>query len=78
MSRSHKKVPVVKDEQHNKCKIKRRASKVVRHNWNLPDGCDYKRLFDSWDINDYVARLWPLSKWHDPPTDEIVRRFWNK
>lgn len=78
MSRSHKKVPVIKDEQHNKRKTKRRASKAVRRDWKVSDGGSYKKLFDSWEINDWRSWLWPLSKWHDPPTDEMVRRFWNK
>jgi hypothetical protein len=53
MSRSYKKTPVFKSTNCKKLQ-KRRANKLVRKAEIVDDGSFYKRIGDSWDINDYV------------------------
>jgi len=59
MSRSYKRVPRMGDQQHGKHRMKRLASKKVRRYGMkiefIQDGCFYKKLSCSWDINDYKA-----------------------
>lgn len=59
MSRSYRKTPIFKSHDGGK-KMKRIASKTVRRNWEVPlKGGNYKKLFNSWDLNDYVI-YWPI------------------
>ena len=61
MSRSYKKVPIYKSHDGGK-RMKRIASKTVRRNWNTPlKGGNYKKLFNSWDLNDWVT-YWPIEE----------------
>lgn len=53
MSRSFKKNPIIKDS--NKW-AKKYANKVVRRTRNVPDGKNYKKAFESWDISDWRLR----------------------
>jgi hypothetical protein len=78
VSRSYKRNPVVKDDKRNKRRYKRMASKAARRK-SLCNGCAYKRVYDSWNINDYKYSLWRLMRKHYRPiTVEDVRFFFNK
>lgn len=35
---------------------KREANKRVRKNWNIDDGCMYRKVFDPWNIADFKYR----------------------
>jgi hypothetical protein len=55
MSRSRKKISFLPDYGRSKTKFyKNQAARKVR-NYNKPlsDGCDYKRLYCSWNIRDF-------------------------
>ena len=55
MSRSKKKIPIGKDSGSKKW-TKRQASKMVRREKNtLFNRGEYKKIYDSWDINDYIC-----------------------
>ena len=55
MSRSTKKVPINKD--HNSGKWgKKQANKKVRKEKDVPSkGKDYKKIYQSWNIHDYIS-----------------------
>lgn len=61
MSRSYKKA-IIKDENRYKRWHKRQASKKVRRTKHVGNGGNYKRVYPSWDINDYIIDLtdWPV------------------
>jgi len=55
MSRSYKKTPIVKDNFGGKTG-KRYANKKVRKTKDcLFKGGEYKKIFESWNINDYIS-----------------------
>lgn len=56
MSRSYKKA-VIKDNQRAKKIDKRLASKRARKSDDLRNGGEYKKVYDSWNIADYIADL---------------------
>lgn len=59
MSRSYKKHPIYTDGKRKTTKeSKRMANSKVRQNVDsLPiKGCSYKKIYDSYDIHDYVNR----------------------
>ena len=68
MSRSYKKVPIVKD--HDSGKIgKRFANKAVRRKEeDALKGKEYKKIYPSWDIHDYI-NYYPkeeaIQDWYD-------------
>ena len=68
MSRSFKKTPINKDHFGGKLG-KRRASKAVRRNKDFAlSGGEYKKVYDSWDINDYISyysREDAIKDWYD-------------
>lgn len=54
MSRSRKKVPIVKDRYSGKWS-KRQANKKVRKEQEISiRGKDYKKIYESWNIHDYI------------------------
>lgn len=54
MSKSYYKYPSFKDYSRNYTRwAKRQASKAVRHNWNVANGGNYKKIFPCYDIFDY-------------------------
>lgn len=60
MSRSYRKTPILKET--GKKKKRTLANRKVRRklnnpNYELADGRAYKKVFESWDISDYVTRL---------------------
>ena len=57
MSRSYKKNPVYTDRPNGAKYWKRCANKKVRrYKDNLDDGKMYRRIYNSWDIHDYINR----------------------
>lgn len=56
MSRSFKSNPIIKDNRRGRKKSKRQASKKVRkYKGEISDGQFYKKLYNTWDIYDYVS-----------------------
>ncbi len=62
MSRSYRKNPVLKNGKSSH-QLKKLASRITRRRINrgdyddlLPNNCQYKRIYNSWDICDYVSR----------------------
>lgn len=53
MSRTFKKYPGFVDEASRK--DKRLANKKVRKDWNVSDGSNYKKLYESYDIRDWKS-----------------------
>ena len=59
MSRSYKKIPIHKSHDGGKW-TKRMASKAVRREPDTPlNGGNYKKIFNSWELNDWVT-YWPI------------------
>ena len=57
MSRSYKKNPIYTDRPHGAKYWKRVGNKKVRKNNNtFPKGKKYKRMYNSWEIHDYISR----------------------
>jgi len=78
MSRSYKHNPVVKDDKRNKRRDKRVASKAARRTI-CSNGCYYKRVYSSYNINDWKYSLWRLMlQNYRPITVEDIRFFFNK
>ena len=77
MSRSYKKNPVMKSTNCKKF-AKRQAAKKVRKADFVADGGDFKRIGDSWEINDYVSRCFrEKDKWWFREADKeylIIRK----
>ena len=92
MSRSFKKHPYCTDGRAGRKPWKRRANKIVRnYKNNLADGKNYKKLYNSWNIHDYISRWsWPEVKkeWENGlrntylrehyPTLKELYKFWKK
>lgn len=54
MSRSYKKTPIVKDNIKTRKYYKRQANKLIRRSPLVFDGNYYRKIYNSWDIYDYV------------------------
>ena len=73
MSRSYKKTPIVKDGGKSSKKSKRLANKKVRRNTDklAIKGKSYKKIYNSWDINDYIS-YWSekdaIKDWYEEET----------
>lgn len=92
MSRSFKKHPYCTDGRGGRKQWKRIANKIVRnYKNNLADGKNYKKLYESWNIHDYISRWsWSEAKkeWEDGlrntylqehyPTLKEFYRLWKK
>ena len=93
MSRSYKKNPIITDGRTPTVKrMKRIANKKVRHTKNLPNGKSYKKVFETYDIHDYISRwTWEEAKlayfhfdpnginWQkDYPTLKDFYKYWRK
>lgn len=62
MSRSYKKHPWYTDHTRTYTKFaKHQANIKVRRTKGLYNGSSYKKLYDSWDIHDWVS-YWPKNK----------------
>lgn len=55
MSRSYKKTPIVKDNCGGRKFAKRQANKKVRNSMNVPDGKQYRKFYNTWNLYDYVS-----------------------
>lgn len=55
MSRSYKKTPIAKDNRRGRKIAKRTANKKVRNEHNVVSGKHYRKVFNTWDIYDYVS-----------------------
>ena len=66
MSRSIKRVPIVKDSPKGRKAFKNLANKKVRRCNEVPNGCGYKQVSESWDITDY--------KIFNPDAKNILRK----
>ncbi len=73
MSRSYKKIPIVKSGGD---KNKKLANKVVRHIIDLNNsGCSrslYKKQYNSWNINDYISRYTLEEATEDYNTKKLI------
>lgn len=59
MSRSYKHTPVITDRSgcpHTAKYFKRQANRKVRHTFNVPNGKQYRRVYNPWNIRDYICR----------------------
>ena len=71
MSRSFKKHPVCTDGRDGRKWPKRQANKAVRRfKKGLDDGKDYKKLYCSWNIHDYISRC-TFEEWKEFYKDEL-------
>ena len=61
MSRSWKHTPIIKDAKEKRW-WKRQASKAVRRT-DVQDHGTYKKVYDSWKINDYKFEAWPRGRY---------------
>jgi len=55
MSRSYKKTPIAKDHNSGKWGKKQANRRVRRCNQSIPNGKSYRKLYNPWDIHDYVS-----------------------
>lgn len=80
MSRSYKKHPYTKDGGPTRVKFaKREANKKVRRTDDVPNGKSYRRVFEPWDIHDYIS-YWPwyeAKAWYEVNKDDVywLRRY---
>ena len=66
MSRSHKKSPIVKDSGSKKWSKRQAAKAVRRYEGIISKGSSYKKLFESWNINDFISYCpWNLEEKKD-------------
>lgn len=78
MSRSYKKHPITKDGGRSSKIGKKLANKKVRKNVDkLPSkGKAYKKIYNSWDINDYIS-YWTekdaIEGWYE---EETLAKIW--
>lgn len=55
MSRSYRKTPIVKDNKNGRKFAKRQANKRVRRNEDVPNGKQYRKYYNPWDIYDWIT-----------------------
>lgn len=60
MSRSRRRIPILKDWGSCKRVQKRLANQKVRRTLDVPSGCSFKRLYCSWNICDWKT-YYPLA-----------------
>ena len=79
MSRSYKKNPIYTDGSARSTKAtKRFANKSVRRRDDVPNGSAYKKVFESWNIHDYVNRWsWEEAKaFWESGDNEYLRKYY--
>ena len=70
MSRSYKKHPACNDSSAGTTRWKKRvANKRVRNSKDVPNGKAYKKVYESWDIRDFVF----LESWEETKTRYMSR-----
>jgi len=83
MSRSYKKTPIAKDNKRGRKYFKRLANKKVRKTKNISNGKEYKKVFNTWDIYDYVSYC-TLEEFEDMcvgrmfKTKEEAKEYWRR
>lgn len=55
VSRSHKKVPIIKDNKRGRKIAKRLANKKVRNSLNVVNGMNYRKIFETYEIYDFIS-----------------------
>ena len=80
MSRSYKHNHICTDRKHGAKYWKRQANRKVRHSFNVPNGKQYRRFYDSWEIHDFVCResKYDAIIWYNKVTAENhpYRKYW--
>ena len=65
MSRSYKHTPIVTDSSKHGAKwSKRQANHKVRHTFDVPNGKAYRKVYNPWNIRDYI--------WYETKLDAIA------
>lgn len=90
MSRSYKKNPICSDRPNGAKYWKRLANKKVRkQNIRFSKGKKYKKVFNSWEIHDYISRWSKYQALKDlyrykylkedyESEEEFLNKFWKK
>jgi len=88
MSRSYKKHPVYSDHWEGKKFTKKWANRKIRHSKDIPNGKQYHKFYESWNIADYHcywtkkdAKIWFRLHGHlwskrYKDEDEYVKKVW--
>lgn len=78
MARSYKKTCIVKDGGPTRRKFaKRQANKKVRrYKGYISHGNSYKKIFNSWEIYDYIS-LCSFQKWCKRK-EPAIHKYWNE
>lgn len=91
MSRSYKHTPVITDcsgRPHIAKYYKRQANRKVRHTFDVLNGKQYRRVYNSWNIRDFIS-YWPQSaaikrynRYYDlygnQTLEEYINKVWKK
>lgn len=79
MGKSYKKMPILKDPYDKKW-VKRQASKSIRrYKLTISNRGAYKKIFDSWDINDYIFyKPWNVRTEKEYQEDGVSKSDWAK
>ena len=79
MSRSRKKIPISKDNFGGKIGKKLANHAVRRYKDSIPSGKWYKKIYNSWNINDYIT-YWTLKEainaWYEEESDHYKDYAW--
>lgn len=78
MARSYKKYPGFSDGDRPKKWNKKQANKKVRKFFDLSDGCNYKKLYERWNICDYNNRFYSKSHLLKYIDEEEIYKFYMK
>lgn len=70
MSRSYKKTPIVKDGHSGKFGKKVANRKVRHYKGTIASGKSYRKIYESWDIHDFVNRYSLLELRKDAEAEE--------
>lgn len=77
MSRSYKKTPIAKDNKRGRRIAKRMAAKKVRKSQDVPNGKQYRKVYEPWDIYDYISR-WSkkdaINEYESASEDSYIRK----
>lgn len=76
MSRSKRKVPIVKDHNSGKYGKKMANKKVRREKDTLFKGKEYRKVYPSWDIHDYISYYPKEEAIQDWYSEESYPSYW--
>jgi hypothetical protein len=76
MSRSRKKNPICKDTSGSNYRkfIKNYSNRKVRRTLEVANGKSYRKIFETWNINDYVLRWDPSPDYYFDRNGEMQKR----